>query len=447
MKNYQRDFGEYTTLADDFKFRCEQWLEGEALLSNVKSRAKDPGSLRAKLLKRYNERPEEFNSEEDIMKYIVDLSGVRIALYDPRHKERVKSFLYRTFSIKDVIEHPKEAQENNSGRPEDYRRRFNGYAATHYHAVLKEQDRTRRWRPDDKVEIQVMTVLHSVWSEIEHNIVYKQLSGSPSRTEQQLLDGLNGLVNLGELYMENFNTAYDERVKNKTNEDRPFANRYQLGSFLYSELCDTYKLHSEDFTLSSVEILRLFLELPCVSLDTPAKLTEMLPGFDFSKSPEMDTSRDRKRPNASLVIMAALYSTQDLETSASLQTDQSTDERCRIMMSTIITLDEMFAPFNCWERQFTDPSAMGHKPHERLEQLEWLMHDEAPRTMILDGYSLEDSDEFMVDSLWDWFENHPKEMVRFVFNTSRLGVVRDLRHEISLLERIWRMFESLHQGY
>jgi len=70
-----------------------------------------------------------------------------------------------------------------------YGRRFSGYGAQHYHVRLK-----NKAYEADRIEIQVASVLMHAWAEVEHDLLYKQLTGDPSPSERALLDQINGLV-------------------------------------------------------------------------------------------------------------------------------------------------------------------------------------------------------------------------------------------------------------
>jgi ppGpp synthetase/RelA/SpoT-type nucleotidyltranferase len=53
---------------------------GEGILASVTARAKTPESLRAKLQRKHEQKPKDYESIELIKKNVKDLAGVRIAL-------------------------------------------------------------------------------------------------------------------------------------------------------------------------------------------------------------------------------------------------------------------------------------------------------------------------------------------------------------------------------
>jgi hypothetical protein len=71
------------------------------------------------------------------------------------------------------------------------------------------------------------------WAEVEHDLVYKPLSGDLSDAEYDILDGLNGLVLASEIALRRLQVAFDQRV-NQANE--AFTNHYELAAFLHREL-------------------------------------------------------------------------------------------------------------------------------------------------------------------------------------------------------------------
>lgn len=129
---------------------------------------------------------------------IVDLSGVRVALYFPAEREEVGRIIKSLFVP--VVE-PKEFP--TPGQP-TYEKRFSGYWATHYRVRLPEilLNESQKRYAEARIEIQVASVLMHVWSEVEHDLVYKPLQGQLSEEEYAILDELNGLALAGEVALE-----------------------------------------------------------------------------------------------------------------------------------------------------------------------------------------------------------------------------------------------------
>ena len=97
------------------------------------------------------------------------------------------------------------------------------------------------------------------WSEVEHDLVYKPLSGVASEDELAILDLLNGLVITGEIALERLQIA----LRNRTLQNKQaFPNHYDLANYLYSKFMQDYvnsgKI-TENFVLGRVDILFRFL--------------------------------------------------------------------------------------------------------------------------------------------------------------------------------------------
>ena len=224
----------YEKYAKAAKKSCESELEQATLPAIVTYRAKDKNRLLAKLQQR--NRTANYRSKADIFKDIKDLAGVRIAVYFPSHKAEVGAILKKTFTVlhtetksgRDKLPTPVEAE---TGRV--YKKRFYDYEGDHYHVEFHHEKSPIK----DKhlvIEIQVVTVISSAWSQVEHDIIYKKISGQPSKDEQRILDGFNGLVNMGELLLEQLHETYQNRIDGEDREfaDREFADEFELGSYL-----------------------------------------------------------------------------------------------------------------------------------------------------------------------------------------------------------------------
>ncbi|KAK0638348.1 hypothetical protein DIS24_g9881 [Lasiodiplodia hormozganensis] len=322
---------------------------------------------------------------------------------------------------------------DGSDTEDEYQNRFAGYQAAHYRVRLK-PGHPREFHSEDQVEIQVMSVLQSAWSEVEHNILYKQLKGRPSQPEKSMLDGLNGLVSIGELYLEQLSRIYDERIAHEKHKDEPFANKYELGSFLTSTMRGN-RVPADDFTMSSVELLRRFLKLESVNLDSKTRLSDKLQGLDtesISKSSLRPQPSGSQKPNASLVVLERLMQDPDINIDAKVRElkPQSLRKKCKILLSTIISLHELFPPVQFWVDEL-------NKHTKNFDNLDWLMDKQAPRNILLDkGVEIHPQDSATLTELWNWFETHPSPVVTFVFTISKLGVLRDFPQEFDLLSRI-----------
>jgi ppGpp synthetase/RelA/SpoT-type nucleotidyltranferase len=226
---YRREFDYYQEAARLCAQLCDQELRGAGKRVVVTYRAKNPERLADKLLRRKQEEKKEYKTAQDIYADIIDLSGVRVALYFPGDAKEVDRIIRATFR---PMREPKTFPD---GRPPKRAKQFDGYHATHYLVGLKTDklgsDQHRY--ADARIEIQVASVLMHGWAEVEHDLVYKPLSGDLSDAEYDILDELNGLVLASEIALRRLQVAFDQRV-NQANE--AFTNHYELAAFLHREL-------------------------------------------------------------------------------------------------------------------------------------------------------------------------------------------------------------------
>lgn len=203
----------------------ETALKDAGIMAITSSRVKDKKRLAEKLTQR-NEK-KKYQSVKAIEEDIPDFIGLRIALYFPSDKDRVEALIERLFDIKKIKCFP-DAQRQNA----IYTRRFSGYCATHYRVYLKESSHPE-WK-SFLIEIQVASLLMHAWSEVEHDLAYKQKKGNVSYEEYETLDEINGLVLAGELSLQRLQRISEFRL---SSESKEFQNHYQLAAFL----CDKAK--------------------------------------------------------------------------------------------------------------------------------------------------------------------------------------------------------------
>jgi ppGpp synthetase/RelA/SpoT-type nucleotidyltranferase len=252
-------------------------LQSAGIRAIVTSRAKNPTRLEAKVRQRAVQKS--YSSVDEIYEDIVDLAGVRVALYFPAEREEVGKIVSSLFV---AIAQPKEFP--TSAQP-SYSKRFSGYWATHYRVRLPESllNESQKRYSDAKVEIQVASVLMHAWSEVEHDLVYKPLQGKLSKEEYSILDELNGLVLAGEIALERLQRAGEVRV---SKHDREYTNHYDLASSLLELSRD--QLFGQNIHESLVGRVDLLFELlKSTNLNTPEKLQKYISALhaDFEKRP------------------------------------------------------------------------------------------------------------------------------------------------------------------
>jgi ppGpp synthetase/RelA/SpoT-type nucleotidyltranferase len=226
----------------------------------VTSRAKAVGRLEAKVRER--SRKKEYESVGAIFDDIVDLAGVRVALYFPGERARVEALLNDLLVVAESKAFPVEAAAK-------YQKRFSGYWATHYRVRLRDPDLpdAQKRYAEACVEIQVASVLMHAWAEVEHDLVYKPLQGELAVDEYAVLDELNGLVMAGELALERLQRAGESRV---TAQGRVFRNHFDLAAHLLAEAATVLNAPPLPTSLGRVDLLFDFLQR--LDLLTPEQL-------------------------------------------------------------------------------------------------------------------------------------------------------------------------------
>ncbi|WP_233981602.1 GTP pyrophosphokinase [Pectobacterium versatile] len=225
MERYNKEFDFYLNLSKIVEDDIRVKLHSFGVRAIVSSRAKSPKRLRDKIIDRNSVRS--YSSVESIYSDIVDLAGVRVAIYFPGDMSKVEEIISTEFHIE---EKPKTFPEKKKrlGKNNTYEKVFSGYAAKHFRVKMKGGGRYANNYP---VEIQVASVLMHAWSEVEHDLVYKPLQGSLSHEELMILDEINGLVLSGNLALERLQLA---GIKRTEADNYEFKNHYDLALFFIS---------------------------------------------------------------------------------------------------------------------------------------------------------------------------------------------------------------------
>lgn len=279
IARYIKEYDFYDQAARLAMQLLESSLKSAGVRCIVTARAKSLSRLEDKCRKRCEERA--YASVDDIFADIVDLAGVRVALYFPGEEEHVDRAIGRLFTL---LEGKKSFPEEKKDRSS---KRFSGYRASHYRVRLRDDQlgEAEKRYAEAKIEIQVASVLMHAWSEVEHDLVYKPLAGDLSDGELAILDQLNGLVIAGEMALEQLQKAGEARV---AEQDRPFQNHYDLAVHLIG-LART--LHEEPIVEEGLgRVDRLFWLIHRLELDTPQKLAPYLEALhgNFDQRPLAD---------------------------------------------------------------------------------------------------------------------------------------------------------------
>ncbi|EPG4626604.1 GTP pyrophosphokinase [Citrobacter koseri] len=228
LEQYSKQYDYYSELAKIGSNLLEQELEKRGIKAIVSFRAKRPDRLEEKLNQRNDKSA--YKKISDIYNDIVDLAGVRVALYFPKDRVIVDEIIKSLFDVSKSKNFPEK-----SFQPK-FEKRFSGYWASHYRVNLKNTHHSKKRYESALFEIQVASVLMHAWSEVEHDLVYKPLSGDISDDELAILDEINGLVLTGEIALERLQKAMSNRAKEKEN----ISNRYELTSLITGSLNKNY---------------------------------------------------------------------------------------------------------------------------------------------------------------------------------------------------------------
>lgn len=266
IKRYSREYDYYHEVARFCAQLCELKLHSNGIRAIVTFRAKNILKLREKLVKRKKEKL--YQTYDDICHDIVDLSGVRIALYFPNDRTVVDKLIKDSFvDIKDKLFPEEEKRNSNS---EIYKKQFFGYSAKHYRLKLNPKDLSEinKRYSETNIEIQVASIIMHAWAEVEHDLIYKPVDGNLSYDEHAILDSINGLMISGEIMLDNLQRAVKVRV-NKL--DAKFNNHYELAAFLADYIKAKNPETFKELNLEKVNLLFRFLQLS--NLDAPQHLT------------------------------------------------------------------------------------------------------------------------------------------------------------------------------
>jgi ppGpp synthetase/RelA/SpoT-type nucleotidyltranferase len=228
LEQYSRQYDYYSELAKIGSNLLEQELEKRGIKAIVSFRAKRPERLKLKLEQRNDKTP--YKKVEDVFEDIVDLAGVRVALYFPKDRELVEQIINDLFNVNKRKIFPEKTHQPK------FEKRFSGYWASHYRVNVKNAAKSEKRYESALFEIQVASVLMHAWSEVEHDLVYKPFSGDLSEEELSILDEINGLVLTGEIALERLQKSMTKRTKEKGD----ISNRYELTSLITNSLNKNY---------------------------------------------------------------------------------------------------------------------------------------------------------------------------------------------------------------
>ena len=286
IENYKKKLNFYETAGHIAARQLESALQAAGIRAMVTSRAKNPVRLKSKVLRRNSRRPVPYKNMREIYEDIADLSGVRVSLYFPGDRDKANSLIADLFTIIETKQFPEQS------KPPTYNKRFSGYWANHYRAHMKEEslDKSQQKYAAARIEIQVASVLMHAWSEVEHDLVYKPLSGTLSEEELAIIDELNGLVLAGEIALERLQSAGNERVQSK---NATFGSQYELASYLYNYLSNNFRREDIELRMGNIELL--FKLLSRLKMNGVKEIEPVLKSVKFERTAATSPSRSSIR--------------------------------------------------------------------------------------------------------------------------------------------------------
>ncbi|KAJ0129596.1 Uncharacterized protein HZ326_27306 [Fusarium oxysporum f. sp. albedinis] len=403
IEDYKGEYAFYVAVARLASERCEKVLGQNGIRAVVTFRAKRCDRLEAKLRQRLCLDQKTYGTDEDIRNDIVDLSGVRISLFFPNDLRRVENLIRENFNLVLVKRLGREGSEVPVNLSDQ---RFRGYYADHYRVRLGCHDlrgATQR-HGNALVEIQVATVLMHAWSEVNHDLGYKPFTGPASEDEMRILDGINGIVHAGEVFLEQLQVALMARI---SSPERKFTNHYELGSYLLSLFPGSAR---EQVVSGRLDIL--FEALRALRLDSPKFLNAKLEGWEMRRRTD-----PRVGPPLALSLLDHIFSSLDhgglslrQQVASGLRTSEDGSHspwiKKRILENALITYDKL--------RHMETSSRLRDVPNTMRDIRSVI------RQVISSERAVED-DLGCVNSLWDWFRRNDDINIRVAFGISRLS--------------------------
>jgi len=142
LAQYRKEFDFFDQAARLVHQQLDAQLQASGLRAIVTFRAKAPNSLERKLRQRAHQKQKAYKSIAAVYSDIVDLAGVRVALYFPSDRDEIDKIISRSF----ILTQPR--KEFPVSSPQSKEKRFSGYWATHYRVKLRDErlsDITKRY--------------------------------------------------------------------------------------------------------------------------------------------------------------------------------------------------------------------------------------------------------------------------------------------------------------
>ena len=259
--------------------KMEQELIKEGILARVSARVKSSDSLRSKL-RNWADDPNKVNrlngSSNEVLSMVSDLAAARVMTYTENDRDAVVQIAQRVFRGPVIGQNPFELEK----KEDDSRIKSNDrnhYRATHMMIAVHENDLKVGFTnlKHDKCELQITSLLAHVWNEIEHDTIYKKLSGDLSDLEHNAIDSLGLLLKTGDKIIKSLLSARelreDQEEKFSIKENARFSNSEALSGFLNDHYGKYINGRQFDLNSGASELLEL---LRALKWDHPHNVTD-----------------------------------------------------------------------------------------------------------------------------------------------------------------------------
>ncbi|KAB2571213.1 hypothetical protein DBV05_g10115 [Lasiodiplodia theobromae] len=423
---------QYKLLTKTATFRCESELQRSRIQAVVSSRVKNVDSLRTKLDQRVSKSEKIYRERKDIISDIVDLAGVRVALYMPSQMDVIDKLIRKKFHVFHTKEHGvgKRTEENEAKRGStstEYVPHFAGYRAKHYRVTLDGPNSSNRL--EGPIEIQVISMLNHTWAQVSHDLVYKQMNGLPSEEEIRILDGLDGLIQVGETLLQQLHGVFQRRVEA---QNIPFQSEYKLASFLVGKemglqswlpsLLEKRGIPSEFHFGSMGPLLKLLKSAKRASPRDLEPYIGQLGKSSILDGPLHHFLAQARRPKLDLSILLMERVLLDANAADQLKqnatwTDDTVICRIKVLVGTLVLLDNLFPPFKEWAPKLFVDQNLRHS-FDFGRNVQWLIHAEHLQAVVERREPPAQELNYHLEQPWTWFSTQPNGLIEFAFKVS-----------------------------
>ncbi|KAJ5601823.1 RelA/SpoT [Penicillium lagena] len=423
MDEYPKKEHFYLRAATVVESICLQYLKRKGMSSRIKSRAKEPESLRKKLELRKHWKNRVYNSKQDIQEDIVDLSGVRIIEDDEARREEIRDFLHDRFLNTIAKIHPEDDEENG-----DYRQKSSNYHAVHYRVYLKNEDIVQHDLGDAKggmIEIQVMTTTWSVLADLQHSN-YK--SGPMADLKLgELIDDLGETNTKQDAQVAKIKEYQDHRERKN---NKPFEDVNSVGHYLIKWIQKYAAKWVQGKERGSEEALMSFLQVH--QMNSHGAFSQLLQGvFHTSSESEYSEIAEGYGPIRLNLILYLIDRMLLKETSGTPALRVAVDNdrvghvhKIQALMSTMIWIDKLFAPKGDCQIQILQSGC-----RDTLRNGLFFLTTVTSADFIEGKSGLEKHETKALNKLWTWFAQCKDRPIKLAFAMSNNGMMRPISEE------------------